>query len=214
MDICAQNGKEVMFESYAALTPADGLVYYTSAGHVIMCSEVNVVRKEDGSIDPEKSYIRYIDQTSGWKDDKQTNGDPYVRQGNVDAKMTFQKLFNTSYLPFALPELTGEDPVEKSETIFSFTEGDTISIDQLKASTVTSNYAISDTYVLILDKDGKQVDYKVVRARRASVKNMSLEGAIFSTSMSKYATEDYSIRVEVQISTGERVTVYEGNLIK
>jgi hypothetical protein len=37
---------------------------------------------------------------------------------------------------------------------------------------------------------------------------------IFSTSIGKYATDDYSIRVEVQISTGERVVVYEGKLVK
>ena len=214
MYICAQNGKETMFESYAALQPADGLVQYQSAGHVIMCSEVNVVRDASGKIDEEKSYIRYIDQTSGWKDDTQTNGDPFRRQGNVDAKLTFAKLFSYSYLPWTLPELVGLDPVEKSETTFSFTEGDTITIDQLKNASVTSNYAISDTYVIILDADGKEVDYKVVRARRASVKNMPLEKAVFSTTMSKYATNDYSIRIEVQISTGERVKVYEGKLVK
>ena len=213
-DICADNGKEVMFESYAALAPADGLVQYGTAGHVIMCTEVNVVRSTSGAIDPEKSYILYIDQHSGWKDDKQTNGDPFQRQGGVNSKMTFKRLFNAAYLPFTLPELVGADPVEKSETSFSFTEGDTITIEQLKAAKVTSNYAISDSYVIFLDKDGNQVDYKVVRARRASVKSMALENAIFSTSVAKYATEDYSIRVEVQISTGERVTVYEGKLTK
>lgn len=214
MDICAQNGKEVMFESYAALTPADGLVQYTSAGHVIMCSEVNVVRTSKGTVDPKKSYIRYIDQTSGWKDDKQTNGDPFVRQGNIDAKISFERLFSANYLPFTLPELVGKDPVEKSETTFSFTEGNTITVDQLKESSVRSNYAISDTYVMILDANGKEVDRKVIRARRASVKSMALENAIFSTSIGKYATDDYSIRVEVQISTGERVVVYEGTLVK
>lgn len=214
VDICSQNGKETMFESYAALNPADGLVYYTTAGHVIMCSDVQVVRDAAGKIDGEKSYILYIDQTAGWKDDKQTNGDPYLRQGNVDAKMTFQKLFNTSYIPFSLPELMGLDPVEKSETTFSFTEGNTISIDQLKASGVSSNYAISDAYVMILDADGKEVDYKAVRARMASVKQLDFENAIFSTSIGKYANDDYSIRVEVQIATGERVSVYEGKLTK
>ena len=213
-DICADNGKEVMFESYAALAPADGLVQYGTAGHVIMCTEVNVVRSTSGAIDPEKSYIHYIDQHSGWKDDKQTNGDPFQRQGGVNSKMTFKRLFNAAYLPFTLPELVGADPVEKSETSFSFTEGDTITIEQLKAAKVTSNYAISDSYVIFLDKDGKLVDYKVVRARRASVKSMALENAIFSTSIGKYATDDYSIRVEVQISTGERVVVYEGKLVK
>lgn len=214
LDICIANGEETMFASYAALQPADGLVQYKSAGHVIMCSEVNVVRDSAGKVDPEKSYILYIDQHSGWKDDQQTNGDPFLRQGGVNSKMTFKKLFNSSYLPFTLPELVGEDPVEKSETTFSFTEGDTISIQQLKDSSVTSNYAISDTYVIILDKDGKQVEYKAVRARRASVKVMSLENAVFSTSLSKYANDDHSIRVEVQISTGERVCVYEGRLTK
>ncbi|MBQ3075083.1 MAG: hypothetical protein IJC26_03355 [Clostridia bacterium] len=214
MDICAANGKETMFESYAALKPADGLVQYISAGHVIMCSEVNVVRDASGKIDEEKSYIRYIDQTSGWKDDTQTNGDPFRRQGNVDAKLTFAKLFSYSYLPWTLPELVGLDPVEKSETTFSFTESDTISIEQLKSANVTSNYAISDAYVRILDAEGKEVDYKVVRARKASVKELSLEKAIFPTTMGKYATDDFSIRIEVQISTGERVTVFEGKLTK
>lgn len=214
LDICIANGEETMFESYAALTPADGLVQFKSAGHVIMCSQVNVVRDEAGKIDPNKSYILYIDQTSGWKDDKQTNGDPYKRQGNVDAKHTFKKLYNSAYLPFTLPELIGEDPVEKSETTFSFAEGNTITIDQLKNSSVSSNYAISDAYVMILDAEGKEVDYKVVRARRASVKSLGFEKAVFPTTMEKYATDDYSIRVEVQISTGERVSVYEGKLTK
>ncbi len=214
IDICTQNGQETMFESYAALKPADGLVYYTTAGHVIMCSDVQVVRDESGKVDGAKSYILYIDQTAGWKDDKQTNGDPYIRQGNVDAKMSFKKLFTNSYIPFTHPELEGLDPVEQSQTTFSFTEGNTISIDQLKASSVTSNYAISDAYVMVLDADGKEVDYKVVRARTAGVKKIAFDNAIFSTTMGKYANDDYSIRVEVQISTGERISVYEGKLTK
>ncbi len=213
-DICAQNGADTMYASYAQLKPADGLVQYKSAGHVIMCSGVEVVKNADGTIDPEKSYILYIDQTSGWTEDKQTNGDSYSRQGNVDRKMTFSRLFSATYLPFALPELLGLDPVEPSQVTFSFTEGNTITIDQLKSASVQSNYAISDTYIIILDKDGKQVEYKVVRARKASVKNMSLESAVFPTTLGKYATDDYSIRIEAQISTGERPVLFEGTLVK
>ncbi|MBR2616383.1 MAG: hypothetical protein IKC69_06875 [Clostridia bacterium] len=43
--VCKNNGRETMYESYAQLQPADGLVYYTSAGHIIMCSsKAHVVR--------------------------------------------------------------------------------------------------------------------------------------------------------------------------
>ena len=47
--ICQANGPQVMFQSYAAMEPGDGLVQYTSAGHVTMCSCVPHVEYVEGT---------------------------------------------------------------------------------------------------------------------------------------------------------------------
>lgn len=48
-----------MYECYSLLQPADCVV---SDGHIMMVSGVNVVRREDGSIDPENSYVTIYEQ--------------------------------------------------------------------------------------------------------------------------------------------------------
>lgn len=60
--IIADNGAQVMCESYAAMKPADGL-YSSSAWHVMMCSATPVVvRFPDGTIDAESSYMLVCEQ--------------------------------------------------------------------------------------------------------------------------------------------------------
>ena len=48
-----------MYQCYSLLQPADCVV---SDGHIMMVSGVNVVRREDGSIDPKNSYITIYEQ--------------------------------------------------------------------------------------------------------------------------------------------------------
>lgn len=48
-----------MYDCYSLLQPADCVV---SDGHIMMVSGVNVVRREDGSIDPKNSYITIYEQ--------------------------------------------------------------------------------------------------------------------------------------------------------
>ena len=99
--ISQENGRDVMYESYACLKPADGV---HSRGHVRMVSDVHVERDENGAIDGEKSYILYMDQVAtpyntdvvtaedGTKtftyhtDVYQSDGTPVYVQGGVDVK--------------------------------------------------------------------------------------------------------------------------------
>ncbi|MBQ3075082.1 MAG: hypothetical protein IJC26_03350 [Clostridia bacterium] len=120
VEICKENGEQVMFSSYAALQPADGIVQSMGRGHVIMCASVPViVKNDDGSINGKESYFTYIHQASSWSDQKQSDGSPFRAQTVPYSKMTFAEAFKGSYLPFTFGEFTGADPVEKSETVFS-----------------------------------------------------------------------------------------------
>jgi len=60
-DIVKDNGEAVMFAAYACLQKADAVVTYNGSGHAMMISCVQVV-ENDGTIDPEKSYVLVHEQ--------------------------------------------------------------------------------------------------------------------------------------------------------
>ena len=215
--ICAANGQQVMFQSYALMQPADGLVQYTTDGHVMMCSSVPHVEyiPETGEIDGEKSYLLIIDQHQNWAENTNADGDTFLYKNYVDRKMTFKKLFEDSYLPFTFGEFLGTDPVEETECTFSFT-GDTITVKELFSGTVTANYGISDIYAVVKDTSGKEVYRHAVRAKNGNVKQLELVRN--ADNIDKWGTLDvssgeYTVEVIAQLSTGERPTVYTGKLV-
>jgi len=212
--VCKANGKETMFRSYAELLPADGLVYYTSGGHTVMCSSEAVVKyKEDGTIDGDKSYITIIDQGGSWSTRVNDSGDETFIKGSIDLKLNFDTLFKHHYVPFTFAEFQGTDPIEETECTFSH-QGETITADALKASAVTSNYGISDIYAMLCSRTGKEVILGVSRATRASKHELTFENAFGETDLSQYATGNYTVKIVCQLGTGERPTVYEGTLVK
>jgi len=215
-DICEQNGTQTMYQSYAALQPADGLVEYTTAGHVIMCSSVPHVEYIEGTdeIDGEKSYITVIEQSTKWQTGTNESGDTYQYKNSCDKQMTFAKLFRAHYLPFTYGEFLGTDPVEETECSFSFT-GDTITVKELFAGVVKSNYSIADIYASVKDSSGKEVYRHAVRVKMTGDKELALTR---NGNVSKWGTLDvssgeFTVEISVQLSTGERPTVYTGKLI-
>lgn len=212
-DVCVKNGEQVMFRSYAKLLPADGLVYYTTAGHVIMCSSVpTVVKNADGTIDGEKSYITVIDQDTGWTEKKQSDGSPFFVQGSLDDKITFAKLFKGSYVPFTFAELIGTDPVE-AVTCSTNIEGDTVARNDLAKVTVSSNYYISDVHLYVYDENGTQVYHKASRVSSAGRTEHTLGAAIGVSALKKYADGKHSIKITCQLGYGTCPTAWEGTLL-
>ena len=179
--ICEANGKDVMFESYAKLKRADGLLV---TGHAVMCvSDAVVVRDENGKIDGEKSYILFAEQdccfltaspTKGGVDryaPLNDQGDVYRMSGNFannmdsgkikECKHTFEQLYAKGKLPFTIPELCGGDSVESAEVEISDENGlysaDTIKASEMSLMTIESNYAISDIHFIIRDENGNEL---------------------------------------------------------
>lgn len=212
-ECCKENGEQVMFQAYAKLQIADGLVYFTTAGHVIMAaSDAHVEYKSNGEIDGDKSYITIIDQAQNWES-QTSGGKTYQIKSSVDAKVTFAKLYSSHYVPFTFKEFTGADPVEATTYSFSHTDS-TITKKQLFSATAKSNYGITDAYIIVTDAGGKQVYKHAVRNTTSYGKSlrMAAEGKANVDTWGKLEAGTYTVKVEVQLATGERPTVYTGQL--
>lgn len=109
------NAPDVMYEAYALLEKADAVVCRWKTGHTRMVIGVHVVRRGDGSIDPEASYAETLEQTRGFmrKDakyfDEKLGEDVYVICGNV--KYSFADLYKTGYMPITCRAFTDPSPI-------------------------------------------------------------------------------------------------------
>ena len=212
-----ENGTQTMLESYALLKAGDGIVQWTTAGHIVMvATDAVVVRNPDGTINPSQSYITIIDQAKKFVPGQHPNGDQYQYPENVDAKWDFTKLLNSKYLPFTFKEWTGEDPIEDTEVEFSHT-GDTITLDQLFASKITTNYYLFDIYAQIFTANGSEICKIAVRSEAANTRELAFKKGAFAMEIwGSYEDLDpkkeYTVKVYAQLGTGERPTLWEGKL--
>ena len=160
--ICEENGRQVMFRSYALLQEADGIVNFTTGGHVRMISSSPVViYNEDGSINGEESYTTFLDQAAKYHPMQQSDGSEYQVQGGVDTKINFEKLFTAGYLPFTIPELCQIQGKKRKRLDFACAwlegmdeEGDT----PLRECTVVSNFPISHLIFTAFDESGAKAE--------------------------------------------------------
>lgn len=217
ISVLEENGAETMYESYAGLQKGDVIVYWTTAGHVVVISEdAVVVRTEDGKIDPGQSYVTVIDQTPSHSSTSNEAGDTFAYEKNVDEKWTFNKLFSGNYVPYTFKEWLGEDPIESSVTTYSYT-GETISLEQLHGTSVTSNYGIMDIYCSVYNAKGVEVYKMAMRATETDVRELKFQSIgtnldTWGTEENIYADQEYTVKIYAQLSTGERPTLWEGKL--
>lgn len=218
-----ENGDQTMYESYALLKAGDGIVYWTTAGHVVMiATDAVVVRTEDGRIDPAQSYVTIIDQAVKFVPYQHEGGDLCTIAENVDAKWSFQKLLNGEYLPFTFAEWTGADPIEETEYGITLNNqeftADTITMDEIFKLKVTSNYYIMDLYAEFRNANGVEV-YKLASR---PIKSAGLKEFRFYKTGDNFECwgseenliegQEYTVKIYMQLGTGERPTLWEGKL--
>ena len=218
-DVCAANGQQVIYESYGAMDIADGLVtHWEKNGHIMMCSVAPVVvRNSDGTIDGENSYLHIIEQGGRWDPGVSAGGLDYEYEYSLDKKFTFLKLWESKYIPFTFGEFIGTDPIEETEIKFTYSE-DSITKNKLFSQRVTCNYYISDIYVYIYDESGTEVLKHAVRARQPSTLELQVHKRVGQCHTwgdwdSLTPGGDYTIKIDVQLGTGEKPVVYEGKFI-
>lgn len=226
VDVMNQVGQEQMYRNYALLKLADGLVYYTTAGHVIMCTGTPVVYDTDGNkitdltvenlrnvkIDGARSYILITDQTGTWMEGISPARDKYKYEANVDSRKDFATLFKNNYVPFTFEEFLDPTTVEETQCAFTVTKKE-VTKDELFAGEVSCNYGISDVYGIFKDAKGREVYRHIVRADVGGQGEIDFaEDGIYVFKQGELKPGTYTVEISVQLSTGERPTIYTGKV--
>ena len=144
-----KTGEQRMYEAYAQLRMADGIVcQYTGMHHIRMvAAHAVVVRDQDGLIDPTYSYVICHEQGAVTRD---TN---FYTSWKLDHKYTFANLYEEFYVPFTCEEfLTGE-----METPTATLEGGTGGKAGLTTGIVKANYFVDSVTLAITDENGNEV---------------------------------------------------------
>ena len=148
---CRNNGEQVMYEAYAQLLPADGVVQFNDgSGHAMMVVGVEVKRNQkNGEILGNTSFVHVIDQTSGNMNDNATEyvealGEEVCLVGNTEKTLSFAAMFGKGYLPITIKEL--RDPTPVAEETFTLTVAPRTGQDLtalLQAITAASDRAVN-----------------------------------------------------------------------
>ena len=212
--VCSKNGRKKMYDCYAQMKRADGLV---QTGHAVMAvSDAVVVYNDDGSINAKESYLLIAEQKASfltasplkggvdlYSPLNESKGLTYRIMGNYpgnvvsgkvrEMKWTFEHLYDEGFLPFTVPELVGKDDVEDVELKFNTkATGSTINLADLKSTNITCNYPISDVHVTLIDKEGNEVFtgmYAEGAANVIDLKNVRMSDVLNKTAI--YARKDY-----------------------
>jgi len=216
--ICLDNGEQTMYQSYASLLPADGMVLVITGGmHVRMAVSVHVEYRADGvTIDGDKSYVTYLDQGSSFATLPRPEGGVVYVQGGVDEKESFKKLYSAGYVPFTFKEFHGQDPIEAGSAFLDPAPAETVTLSQITATTLKTNYPIAETCFALYDARGKVV-YETARAPSGNLYKTYetlLSTVISSAAASRYLGDGVTAEISCRLGNGEIIEVFSGTIVK
>ncbi len=211
------NGKTVMFESYAQVLPADGMV---KTGHAAMAIEpAHVEYNADGSINGAKSYVLMADQRAGRGEDGSfykiyEDGNVLLYSGMPQFKLTFNDLYNQAYLPVTTAEFSGKEPYVPPRVQIS---NDPKSLSDLMKSTITCNFIMCILKVQMVDENGNvtqvlrrqysKVDVRTGKAKKIPMSDFTVDLRQSELNKLMESGKTYTLRVQVTTSNGEAFTV-------
>lgn len=151
--IIKRNTSEVIYAAYAELKPADAVITAwkepTRTGHARMIKEVNVVKSATGKINPAKSTVTTIEQTSSFDKQEKTAKTTWY----VDHTYTFNELYTALYIPITCSELNIGETASPETTITSPNSSRNMRKGTLEG-VIASNFAISSIEIKMIDSNG------------------------------------------------------------
>lgn len=212
--LCAANGEEVMFRSYALLQKADAVVYAKSSGHTMLVVSNHVVQAEDGSIDGSESYITTLHQTRAYIKEEtkafdEALGEDVYQTYGIDDVYTYAELFEQGYLPITCQALTDPNWEIPTPTVTDSVAQPTA--DAMFEGEFLSNYFISFVDFTVTDRQGNVVQQARAFPDRNDLRSFPLSEFIANPVMIQGKVDlsilpagTYDVSFVCQIVTGER----------
>lgn len=179
-EVTAENGAQTMYEAYAQLQPADALVHNDVAtkggAHAILVDKVVVERNNDGTPDYSRSYAVVTHQTAanlgrGEHYFDQELGEEVYLFGRVEDIFSFEKLFESGYLPMTCKEFINPAPLEEPTVRDSIVNHN---IENITQGVFSSAYAVSNVTITVTDENGDQVRKCTAFATESELKAFDL----------------------------------------
>lgn len=222
-NICFKNGKQKMFQAYAQLQKADGLVHVTdySSGHAVMVVDVHVEYTAAGEIDGNKSYVTILQQDIMAEQNELSYYDEAIGQmvyltEELDVKLTFSGLFSIGYLPITCKELV--DPSDLPEPKVE-DPAPNPTVSNMFVHTIKASYRIAYVTVTIQDSKGKTVQQSTCFAVEKQDKysfdlsrfNLPTEKAVMKGTLDLDALPkgDYKCVYTCRLAPGQEITFRE-----
>lgn len=215
--VCKENGRQTMYESYACLQPADGIYTqtgYASKSHLRMaCESSVVVYLPDGTIDGEKSYVKFIDQGT-YYEEQIFNNTVVLIPGGVDVKASFKQLYDRGYLPFTFAEFVGLDLVEEAQITVERMDLEHLSLKQLLRGVIGCNYAISHCTLELRDAKSNVTYKKTAYADKINARSIFAGQTVDKAQVEALLKNGpQTATLTCRVSTGQLMTVYSGPLL-
>ena len=219
--ICQDNGKEVILEAYAKCLPADGLSSSPENHGMMVIEAPTVVRNDNGTINPHESYLMIQDQRAGtgsvFYTQQDEAGNTLHFSGTTYTKFTFEELYNKWYIPVTTAEFMGLEAYAKAQITHEPINPDFSTPEQMLSGVIKSNYPICIVKLFLSDDKGNDTMISRIYLDKTHVKS----GAAREYTLSELRAEldksnyrqlmdkngDYTIRLDVTVSTGEVFTV-------
>ena len=200
-DVWAANSKNDIMEAFACLDSGD-IIYYSDkhkSGHARMVSlPSEVVRFDNGLIDPENSYVICIEQTN------QIDKTEWANNRNttwwIDHKYSFAKLYEKRFKPVTLTIYTSGEKSKDAYIIYTGHNNAETFKTGLNGN-VTTTFPLSYIRVTIKDKNNKLVKHSI-KYNLPDSHGAELSELYDALEVSKLEKGTYTVTIRVGIARG------------